>query len=924
VKPFPKKLVFGVAASLVAVVVLVALPGLYTDARWYEELGQGALFWKAMSARWTTGLVVALLAGGLVLASVEVAIRRTGRIGWAALGPVWTPAKWTARALAASVGLPLGVAASEGWLDLQLFFAAEPVGRVDPIFGRDLGFYLLELPALHMMRSLLVWTVVLAGLGAAIVYMTVGKGRLEGYLGALALRHGAGIGAGLFVLAAAGHLLDRWDLSFDGAGVAAGAGYTDLHARAPAYLACAVVAALAAVACLATALSARRRAAVLGITAYAITVVVGAWIAPAAMQSFGVAPNELAREKPYIRHSLSGTREAYGLTRVATRTLDVGATPSAQAIGDARATLDNVRLWDWQPLLATYGQLQLIRSYYDFHDVDIDRYWLDGGELRQVMLSIRELEVDKLPESARTWVNVHLKYTHGYGLAASPVNRVTDEGLPELWVKDIPPRASVPALGLTEPAIYFGERTDEYALVGTSTPEFDFPSGDANQTTRYRGRGGVPLGGIFSRLAWSMRLGSSEVLLSGYVRPSTRVLFRRNILERVNELAPFLQYDRDPYPVIADGRLRWVIDAYTTADTYPYSEAQRGGFSYIRNSVKAVVDAIDGTVTFYVADPDDPILAAYRRVFPGLFTPLARMPEALRRHLRYPADLFRIQVDKYVAYHMEDPEVFYNKEDLWQVPQTANGGERQGMEPYYVTMQLPDGDAPEFLLMLPLTPRNRDNMIAWIAARNDGEHRGELVEYVLPKDRLIYGPTQIEARIDQDPHVSQQLTLWDQRGSQVLRGPLLVIPVGDGFLYVQPVYLQAERGRIPELKRVIVAAGDRIAMRETLEDAVRAVLAPEDERPAPALAATEPAPPEPAAVPPPPGAPAAEGAGGAPAAEAGATAPRTALDHLEAARAKLAAGDWEGYGAEMAALERLLRQATPEISAPVRPRPSAP
>jgi uncharacterized membrane protein (UPF0182 family) len=911
VRPFPKKLVLGSAVALLAAVMIFTLPGLYTEARWFGQLGQGAVFWRGLSASWTTGLVVALLAGGLILLSVEAAIRRAGRIGLSALGPLWTPARWTARALSGVAGLLMGVAASEGWLKLKLFLAAEPVGRVDPIFGRDLGFYLLDLPALHMMRSLLVGALVVAAVGAGIVYLTVGKGRLDGTLGTLALRHGAVVGAGLFVLSAAGHLLDRWDLLFDGAGVAAGAGYTDLHARAPAYLLCAAAAVLASVACLASAWTARRRAAVLGIAVYALTVVVGSWIAPFMMQRFGVQPNELAREKPYIRLALAGTREAYGLSDVATRTLDFGAAPSALAIADARPTLDNVRLWDSQPLLATYGQLQLIRSYYDFHDVDIDRYWLEDGELRQVMLSIRELDEAKLPESARTWVNVHLKYTHGYGLVASPVNRVTPEGLPELWVQDIPPRATVAALEVTQPAIYFGERTDEYALVGTSTPEFDYPAGDANQPTHYRGRGGVPLGGVLSRLAWSMRLGSSEVLLSSYVRPSTRVLFRRNIRERVTALAPFLQYDRDPYPAVVGGRLHWIMDAYTTAETYPYSEAQQGGFNYIRNSVKAVVDAIDGTVTFYVNDPDDPILAAYRRVFPGLFTPLGRMPEELRRHLRYPTDLFSVQVDKYVAYHMDDPEVFYNKEDLWQVPQTAAGAEQQRMEPYYVTMQLPDGDRPEFLLMLPLTPRNRDNMIALLAARNDGEHRGELVEYVLPKDRLIYGPNQIEARIDQDPQVSQQLTLWDQRGSQVLRGTLLVIPVGDGFLYVQPVYLQAERGRIPELKRVIVAAGDRIAMRETLEEAVRAVLAPSEASPALALATADQPPPAPAGVPPPPGARPAEGAPAPPAPEAGAAAPAsppTALDHLEAARAKLAAGDWEGYGAEMAALERLLRQ----------------
>jgi hypothetical protein len=882
-------------AVVVAFVVVAVVPWWYTEASWFASLGQGRVFWKSAWSEWGVGLVGGVVFGGIVLLSVEAALRRTARVARDALGVLGTPIRWLVRAGAAGVGLFAGMAIAGQWLEIQVWLHATAVGAKDPIFGKDIGFYLLELPAIETIRGTLVLAVWIAAAGAAAVYFVAARGLWSRPVSWLVLRHGGILAAILFTLFAWGHVLDRYDLLSAGHGVAAGAGYADVHARAPAYSLAAIAALVAAAGFAWTAWSLRLRAAVLGVALYAGVVVFGAWLYPTIVQGFSVEPNELARERPFIRRAIEGTRAAYVLGRVEARRIAGDRGPSAASVERAHETTENVRLWDWQPLLATYGQLQVIRSYYDFHDVDIDRYPIDGRP-RQLMLSVRELSLEKLPENAQTWVNLHIKYTHGYGLVASPVNTVTREGLPDLWMKDIPPRTDVDALALAEPAIYFGEETDDYVLVGTSTPEFDFPQGERNRTTRWHGQSGVALGGTLSRTAWSLRLGATQLLLSSYVRPQTRVLFRRNIVERLTALAPFVTWDRDPYPVVSGRRVKWIIDGYTTASTYPYAEADAAGNNYIRNSVKAVVDAYDGTTTLYAWDPDDPVLGAYRRIFPTLFTARERIPADLREHLRYPVDLFRVQVAKWAAFHMEDPEVFYNKEDLWQVPEESVGSERRTMDPYYVTMRLPDSAAPEFLLILPLAAARRDNMVAFLAARNDGDRLGQVIEYILPKDRLVYGPAQIEARIDQDPQVSQLMTLWDQRGSQVLRGTLLVIPVDGSFLYVEPLYLQAERGSMPELKRVIVTAGERVVMGETLEGALaqitgRAVAAAPAVPTASPTAESAPAP-APAALPASP-VPAGEG---------------EALRHLEAARAKLAAGDWAGYAAEMEALERVLRE----------------
>jgi uncharacterized membrane protein (UPF0182 family) len=566
------------------------------------------------------------------------------------------------------------------------------------------------------------------------------------------------------------------------------------------------------------------------------------------------------------------------------------------------ATINNIRIWDWRPLRDTYRQIQAIRSYYDFNDVDVDRYDLARG-YTQTLLSLRELTAERLPAEAQTWVNLHLQYTHGYGLCMSPVNEQTEEGLPVLMVKDIPP-VGPQELALERPQVYYGQSTTDYVLVNTGIREFDYPMGDTNSWTQYDGRGGVPVGSFWRKLVFALQFRDIKILLADALQPGSRVMYHRLIRDRVGRVAPYLLLDSDAYPVIYEGRILWIQDAYTTTGLYPYSQPTgRRRFNYIRNSVKVVIDAYQGQMTFYVADQDDPLITAYARMFPAVYRPISEMPDGLRRHIRYPVDLFEIQADKYSIFHMQDPQVFYNQEDPWEVALETYHGQEQRVESYYIIMRLPGSEEAGFLVMLPFTPRGRDNMIAWLAGRCDGEHYGELVAYVFPKGKLVAGPRQVEARIDQEPDISQQLTLWGQRGSSVIRGNLLVIPIGGGILYVEPLYIRAEAGALPQLKRVIVAFGRRLAMRSTLEDSLKAVFAEQIRQPE-----AQPAPAPPAPAPPGPAAQAADNAEGR-------AALQRALEHYARAQESLREADWEGYGRhvrrmreELEALEKLLRQ----------------
>jgi len=604
---------------------------------------------------------------------------------------------------------------------------------------------------------------------------------------------------------------------------------------------------------------------------------------PTIVQRLIVAPNELVKETPQLAYHIAATRHAWALDGVVTRDLTGEARLSERDIRANRPTIDNVRLWDRDPLLQTFGQLQEIRTYYDFVSVDDDRYWIDG-QYRQVMLSPRELNSNSLP--TRTFINERLTFTHGMGLTLGPVNQVTEEGLPVLFIKDLPPASSV-SLRVTRPAIYFGELTDSWVFARTRQREFDYPSGDENIFATYEGSGGVRVGSFWRRLVLAAHFRSLKVLLSSDITNESRAMYVRSIRERARTALPFLVFDRDPYLVIdAAGRLRWILDAYTATRRYPYAQPLPDGTNYLRNSVKVVIDAYDGTVTAYQADAADPLVRTLAKVFPGIFHPLDSMPADLRPHLRYPEDLFRIQSDMYATYHMSEPEIFYHREDQWQKPVLSRTGEAQDPFVRHMIMRLPEERQAEFILMAPFTPRGKDNLASWMVARNDGEHYGQLIVYRFPKQSLVFGPAQIVNRINQDTEIARQISLWDQRGSQVIRGNLLVIPIEESLIYVQPLYLRAEGGRIPELKRVVVAHQNRVVMEETLEAGLARLFGGAV---GPARAAA---------------APTAARAGDARAADLARRAAESYRRAVEAQRA----GDWARYGEELARLGETLRQ----------------
>ncbi len=779
----------------------------------------------------------------------------------------------------------VGLAQAGDWETYLLWLHGGAFGVVDPLFGRDVGFFVFQLPAYRALLGAGTFVLVLAAMLVGAIFWLHGAidlNRPERPMSPGALRVFALLLGAFLLLKAAGHWLGRYELLLEPYGAVFGAGYTVTHVSLPLQwllIATAVVGAGLAFAAV------RRPDWRLPVAAIVLVFAAGFVDAflPDVFQRFRVRPDELRLERPYLEKNIAMTRRAYGLEHIESRPFSAEQKLDASAIGRNRATFANVRLWDPGPLLDAYRQLQLIRLYYEFHDVDVDRYPLAGG-IRQVMLAAREINPGLLPQNARTWVNQRLQFTHGFGAVMSPVTELEGEGLPTFFLRDIPPRSDV-GIKLDQPRIYFGEQTRDYVIVNAAAEEFDYPRGDQNVANSYDGRGGIVLGSRLRRAIFAWSFGDLNLLISGNLRPESRLLFRRAIADRIGTIAPFLRLDRDPYLVVSGGRLVWMQDAYTTASTYPYAEPVPGlHLNYIRNAVKVAVDAYDGTVRFYVTDADDPVLAAYARIFPGLFHPLAEMPAELRAHLRYPEDLFLIQSEMYRTYHMTSPEVFYNKEDLWSRPIEGGGEQRSAADPYYVIMKLPGEAREELVLMQPMTPANRSNMVAWLAVRNDAPHYGELVEFQFPKERLVYGPQQIEARIDQDTTISQQLSLWNQMGSKVIRGNLLVIPVENAVVYVEPLYLRSTQGQIPELKRVIVAYDDRLAMAQNLDAALAAVFAPG------AAAPVEVSLPEAPARP-----PAAEPA----------TA-TSAHDHYRAALEALRGGDWATFGREMDALGRAL------------------
>jgi len=778
-----------------------------------------------------------------------------------------------------------GSVAQGNWQVVLRFFNGQSFGIADPVFHQEIGFYVFSLPFFQMVRGWFLGALIITLLGSAAVYLlSYGVQRLRFELARPVLAHLAGLGIAILGLVAWGYRLSIWELVFSTRGVVFGASYADMHAKLPAqwFLFTVVIICMGI---LLFSISRRKfRWILYGIGGWvAAAIIVGA-IFPSLVQRFQVEPNELARETAYIEYNIQATRDAFALSQVDEEAFPAEKAPSYQDIVQNKETVDNIRLWDHRPLKDTYNQIQAIRLYYDFNDIDVDRYVIDGN-YRQVMLSARELSPEKLSEEAQTWVNRRLQFTHGYGVALSPVNEVSSEGLPVLLVKDIPP---VGHFDIEQPQIYFGERTNDYVIVNTKTQEFDYPMGEENVYGHYEGEDGVSIGSFFRRLVYAWEFGDLNMLISSELIPESRVLYYRNIAERVNHLAPFLELDSDPYLVVMDGRLLWIQDAYTTTDRYPYSEPLGGGINYIRNSVKVVIDAYNGSVTFYVIDPEDALIQTYQSIFPELFVPVEQMPESLRGHLRYPEGMFNIQASVYQSYHMQDARVFYNKEDLWAVPKEVYSGNEQLVEPYYIIMRLADEEKEEFLLMLPFTPVNKNNTIGWLAARCDGGNYGKLLAYHFPKERLVYGPSQIENRIQQDTVITEQLALWGRGGSRVIRGNLLMIPLGKSNLYVEPVFLQAEAGGLPELKRVIVAAGEEIAMEPTLGECIAAIFG------------TEAAPTEPEAELPPPTEPEA------PVSSEIASLIEQAQQHYDAAQQYLKAGDWANYGKELDALKAVL------------------
>ncbi|MGB8013174.1 MAG: UPF0182 family protein [Terriglobales bacterium] len=844
----------------------------YVDVLWFGSLGYGEVFWKSLGLQW--GIFAAFfLATFLVLYGSFLALKRAhhpdlpdGHTIFVGGQPLKLPVEPVLRLIA--LGVSVVIAAGTGasmmmeWPALSLYWYAPSAtsGVVDPIFGKPLNFFLFTLPAWQLMVG---WLLTLAVIGCVLagffILITGGSRAISGRLSRAVLLPWRGLSiAFTFLLAilAARVYISRFELLLEDHTIFGGVTYTDAHVTLTGLLiVCAALilgAAIAAVNAVRTPRGIWLAAAILPAAVCYVALQGVSWY----VSSFIVKPNELVREQPYIAHNIELTRQAYGFNRITQREFPAETTVEAADAANNQATLQNIRLWDWRALQDTLRQIQEIRTYYDFPDIDIDRYDIDGTT-REVMLAARELNVDKLPESSRNWINDKLIYTHGYGITMNPVNGFTSEGLPTLMLSNMPVQSTVRGLSVTRPEIYFGEMTNTDVYVKTRQKEFNYPQGASNSLTSYEGTGGIVLGGFLRRIMIALdRDDLAKLPFSDDVTPESRLLMRRNLRDRVTALAPFLTFEPDPYIVLGDdGRLSWMMDAFTSSDSYPYSTHYRLGndsINYMRNSVKVVIDAYDGTTTFYVFDTDDPIIAGYRRIFPGLFKDASAMPAGLRKHVRYPELLLKLQAEVYGLYHMTDAEAFYNREDLWTVATEvgmAEGGQQttQAMQPNFVLMKLPGETGEEFVEILPFTPSNRNNLIGWIAGRSDGAQYGSSVVYNFPKTKLVDGPLQIEARIDQNAQLSGQLTLWNQQGSHVRRGALLVIPSGKALLYAEPIYLQAERSPMPELRLVVLALQDKLAYGPTFESAMAALFGgATSSMSAPATGAASPGAPEPA------------------------------------------------------------------------------
>ena len=847
-----KALTFLLIVAIAGLTLVSAVVHLVTESWWFETVGFATVFWQRITWQGAIWLGTLSIYGAFLGFNYWLALRLTGDRPFRFLeSSEFEPytnkiAHYVIALMVLLTALTVANLSMASWELFPQFINASEFERLDPIYQQDLGFYIFRLPLLDSLEN---WwlTLLLAGLILSVlVYIFKGILRFDWQWKNLIIEsqwqklitkpikvHLSLLLAAIALDIAFDFWLERYELLYSSQGVVWGANYTDTHARLFAFWMMILASILLGIWLIAATWSNSLLRPVYGMGVYALILVVVNGTYPELQQRFVVEPNELAKETPYIKHNIEFTRQAYNLDQINTQNYQFAASANVNAsvLEENKATIDNIRLWDYRPLLSTYRQLQEIRFYYKFHDVDVDRYTLND-DYRQVMLSPREFDYTQVPSSAKTWVNQRLKYTHGYGLVMNPVNEVTEDGLPVLFIKNIPP-VSQTDLTISEPRIYYGELTQDYIYTGMDTFEFDYPRGDENAFNKYDGLGGVPIGSWWRRLAYAYEQGSLKILISRYFTANSRIHYYRQITERVSHVAPFLKYDNDPYMVVVNDRLKWIIDAYTTSDRYPYAEAvaheqkteliKNKNTNYIRNPVKVVVDAKDGTMEFYVVNEKEPVLATYRKSFPQLFKSADSIPSEIKAHFRYPQDLFEIQAKMYLSYHVEDPQVFYNREDDWRFATELYQGEQQQVEPDYLIMKLPEETTEEFVLILPFTPINRDNMIAWMSARSDGENYGKLSLYEFPKQELIYGPFQIEARIDQNPEIAEQITLWSQRGSRVIRGDILVIPIDGSLLYVQPLYLSAAKGELPELTRVIVAYDKELVMTPSLEQSLAIV-----------------------------------------------------------------------------------------------------
>lgn len=934
--------------AILVFILLWAVISVYPNLLWFRNLDFSPVFWTMILGKF--GLATAIWVLMIIILAVNLYMAQRiyppSENKTSYIGDMPVSGRTLTTFILAAILICSLVIASRGsaqWDMVLSYFNQQPFGKTDPIFNKDIGFYVFSLPFYIFIREQLLVLFLFAGLVALVWYIKDGGLQIVGDIveakdGPVSIpkinisgkvgKHLLMLGGILVLLFAWGYYLKVYGLLYSTQGPAFGAGYTDIHIRIPVYRFLMVISIIWAIYIFYSTFNPRiKHLFISGCVWFGAILVLSSGL-PLLIQQFIVKPNELAKETQYIRHNIDYTRQAYNLHGIKEVDFNVNDNLSARDINDHEITIKNIRVWDERPLLQTYRQIQSIRLYYNFNNVDVDRYMI-YDQYRQVMLAARELVVTQLPVQAKTWVNRHLIYTHGYGLAMSPVNEVTQEGLPSLMIKDLPPSIDID-LKIERPEIYYGEKTDDYVFVKTDIDEFDYPKGDKNVYADYAGKGGVPINSFLRRILFAIEFLDPQIIFTTYMNSESRIMYNRRIDRRVNAIAPFLAYDTDPYIVISNGRIFWVQDAYTFSNMYPYSKRLKSAFknrtiNYIRNSVKIVIDAYNGDVSYYMIDENDPILRTYLKIFPELFKSLSQMPEGLKKHLRYPMNLFEIQVNTYSTYHMTDAQVFYNQEDLWEPPDEMYGDNRQRMKPYYIIIKLPEMEKEEFLLMLPFTPSKKDNMIGWLAARSDLPNYGNLLVYKLPKEKLVYGPMQIEARVDQQTEISRELSLWDQRGSRVIRGNLLAIPVANSFIYVEPIYLEAKQeaketpatsqqqpsrglfskpgsqqaggtakqdlsrtAALPELKRVMVALGNRIIMEENLEKALRGVLEADI-----SLRGTV------SRIPEPQGSPRDISELGA-----------LALGHYNKAKELLRDGDWAGYGRELDQLESILKQLT--------------